>query len=1028
MNIYTTTNYLCRLYDLHSGADLLLEGCTASVLITDVHASVTLSQRFTSPAYLSSLISGVYTFGLPADAAVCGFSMVRQDGTKVDGIVKEKQEAKREYTQALQQGKTASLGSQETADVFSIAVGNILPSETVTINLRYVQTLTDDEKKDQIKFIFPRTYAQRYGAAPTMNAALGTTAHQPFQMNVTVQQAGAIKSIACPSGHPISFELGVPDGFTAPDETSHLASVSLTDRTGYLTQDVVLVITAMGLDAPRCFIEPHPSPNHETTALALTFVPRFKLPDVPGGMEYIFLVDRSGSMDGQNIQLVREALVVLLRGLPSVGTTFNIFSFGSRTTKLWESSQAYSQATLEEATSHVDAMYANYGGTEIASALESVFASLAKPLVRPVAVLLLTDGGAWDVPRCVSHTQTAVTGLPIPNDPNSFVRVFTVGIGDGASTDTCDSIARAGGGISVYVKQGEPVTGKCARLVRAARIPQLKIQVAWGLPEDEDDFEIIEDASATPDAKTPTAKTISLFDDDAMDVDPQSTGPLPKPNPTLPPPARIQQAPVDVPTMFPGTRTQVFAIVQTPSSMKRAWPAGLKNIKVKGKIGSTGDLVELVVPVSKVLTSPFTGSENSTFNSESTFLHTLSAKALIRDRVQGKHAFPASVSALFKPAPGDDKAELKAAYLKKDIIRLGTEYGLASEHTSFIAIDHRTLQDQVIPPLPSPSQVAMPQAAGGLFGATGGLFGAAASVMRRGRPAASVIPPQPMMRLTGGPPPPPPVPTLAGYTSSALAPPHVPRAIPAAPALPLAVPPPPGTVSFQSFRAKDATRDRDRERERAPAFAPRGAAVATSQASRTFGPLFFSSTSASSAPSSGGSLFGAPPATSFGFGASPQNSAAQHLLVEDEEDELQDVAFSLLSAAPVSVRSKAPVRSTMTPGALLTAIARHQQWHGGFSSSPALLTLLGNGLKFSPSISRLDENGFTSLLKTLGINNPDVGATLLAVIWMEREAGEEAEDMKDKAEDWVKSEVGGDDQAAALKLGVLNLLATQTAG
>ncbi|KAF5390000.1 hypothetical protein D9757_003901 [Collybiopsis confluens] len=83
----------------------------------------------------------------------------------------------------------------------------------------------------------------------------------------------AIRSISCPYAHPISLELGLPDGVTAPDEASQFASVSLTDRTGHLTQDVVLVITGAGLDGPRCFVEPHPSPNQETTVLALTFCP-----------------------------------------------------------------------------------------------------------------------------------------------------------------------------------------------------------------------------------------------------------------------------------------------------------------------------------------------------------------------------------------------------------------------------------------------------------------------------------------------------------------------------------------------------------------------------------------------------------------------------------------------------------------------------------------------------------------------------------------------------------------------------------
>lgn len=45
-----------------------------------------------------------------------------------------------------------------------------------------------------------------------------------------------------------------------------------------------------------------------------------------------------------------------------------------------------------------------------------------------------------------------------------------------------------------------------------------------------------------------------------------------------------------------------------------------------------------------------------------------------------------------------DKSDLKEAYLGKDIIRLGTQYMLASKYTSFVAVDSTT---QVLPLAPS---------------------------------------------------------------------------------------------------------------------------------------------------------------------------------------------------------------------------------------------------------------------------------------------------------------------------------------
>jgi von Willebrand factor A domain-containing protein 5 len=57
--------------------------------------------------------------------------------------------------------------------------------------------------------------------------------------------------------------------------------------------------------------------------------------------EYIFLIDRSGSMGGMPIKLAVRALKVFLHSLP-MGCFFNVYSFGSNFESLFEDSMEYS--------------------------------------------------------------------------------------------------------------------------------------------------------------------------------------------------------------------------------------------------------------------------------------------------------------------------------------------------------------------------------------------------------------------------------------------------------------------------------------------------------------------------------------------------------------------------------------------------------------------------------------------------------------------------------------------------------------
>ena len=78
--------------------------------------------------------------------------------------------------------------------------------------------------------------------------------------------------------------------------------------------------------------------------------------------EYIFLLDRSGSMGGSRIERAKEALKIFLQSLPE-NTYFNVVSFGSTSNSIFTNSQKYNKANLDKAFNEINKMTADLGGT-----------------------------------------------------------------------------------------------------------------------------------------------------------------------------------------------------------------------------------------------------------------------------------------------------------------------------------------------------------------------------------------------------------------------------------------------------------------------------------------------------------------------------------------------------------------------------------------------------------------------------------------------------------------------------------------
>jgi len=171
----------------------------------------------------------------------------------------------------------------------------------------------------------------------------------------------------------------------------------------------------------------------------------------------VFLVDRSGSMEGDPITNVRKALEVFLHSVPD-GSTFDIVGFGSSYQSLFKSQRTYNDNTLSHAKSYIEGIRANLGGTEILEPLKYILTEQ-----KPDVLFLLTDGAVSNNEEILSFVQNYPT------------RIFTLGIGLYSSIDLVRGLASKTGGIYEFVRNMDDIDSAVVRLLTDAINPALSM-------------------------------------------------------------------------------------------------------------------------------------------------------------------------------------------------------------------------------------------------------------------------------------------------------------------------------------------------------------------------------------------------------------------------------------------------------------------------------------------------------------------------------------------------------------------------
>jgi Ca-activated chloride channel homolog len=456
---------------------LPLKSTSVTADIAGVIADVMVAQVYKNEG--ERPIEAVYIFPASTRAAVHGMKMVIGERT-ITARIEKREEARRQYVEAREQGKSASLLEQHRPNVFQMNVANVLPGEEIRVELRYTELLVPT--KGIYEFLYPTVVGPRYvspsgdrekpGAGWTRNPYLheGEPPTYAFHMKVNVSAGLPIQEVSC-SSHKVQVNY--------QGESLSRVTLDPAEKFGG-NRDFVLKYRLAGgsIQSGLLLFEG----EEENFFLLMAHPPkRFTEREIPP-REYLFIVDISGSMHGFPLEVSKKLLRDLIGGLRPEDR-FNVLLFAGDSSVLAERSLPANGENIRKAIDLIDRQRGG-GGTELLPALKRALAmSTEEGFSR--TLILATDG----------YVSVEEEAFDLIRTQLGKANVFTFGIGASVNRHLIEGLARAGMGEPFVVTQPQEALSAASRFRELIQSPLLT-----GIKTDFQGFEVYDvEPPETPD-------------------------------------------------------------------------------------------------------------------------------------------------------------------------------------------------------------------------------------------------------------------------------------------------------------------------------------------------------------------------------------------------------------------------------------------------------------------------------------------------------------------------------------------------
>ncbi len=439
---------------------LEINNCHVNIAVNNQVARTKIDQVFTNPNAFP--VDGIYIFPVADDAVVSNLAL-SIDGELINGKLLSQEESRRIYRNSVRYGENKAILEHLGTRAFVVEVPQIPAYGERRIQFEYSQIVSVDS--DIAKYTYPLSLAKS-ASGPIRN----------LHVEMEIESEDELRTVYSPS-HEVTIDR----------KDDHHVRISYEGTDIDPPDDDFFCYYSVSDDNFGITLLTHRADEKEDGYFMLLVAPKYEVKHTEIiEKDFIFLLDRSGSMARRKVEQAKAALRYCVQNL-NEGDRFNLIVFNEDITSLadrlsrgeewfggerWRDSTAMSHKLIdvkdgrEKAFAFIDGIEGR-GMTNINEALRVALAENPEPN-RPRIIVFLTDGCPT-----VGVTNAAQILENVAKANRNLSRIFVFGVGYDINDHLLDKMAADNGGTRNYVTPNEDIEDAVSSLLRKMNEPVL---------------------------------------------------------------------------------------------------------------------------------------------------------------------------------------------------------------------------------------------------------------------------------------------------------------------------------------------------------------------------------------------------------------------------------------------------------------------------------------------------------------------------------------------------------------------------